>query len=549
MTDLLQALLTKRGILPTEWEAFLHPSFERDTHDPFLMRGMEVAVTRIIKAKEAGEKIVIFGDYDADGIPATAVLIRAFKEAGIEATPLIPTRAAGYGLQPAVVEEIIALKAQLLITVDNGTVAQTEIAALKVAGIETIVCDHHQPQDGHIATDALAILNPKQSDCQYPFKELCGCAIAWKLAVALYTRLEIKTDRLKWLLDLVALSTVADMVPLLGENRVLVVFGLKVLAQTRNAGLQALAGLAAVDLTKVTTSDIGYRLAPRLNAPSRMHEEVVDGSNVSLELLTTENSLAAQTAAEYLHDCNIRRQSLLETQLKEALAQAETFGDNRVLVVYDAQWSSGVIGLLAGRLLEKYHRPVIVLAGEEGQIKGSVRSIDGVDVGELLEAQSALLARFGGHAKAGGLTLLESNDVAVESFRQACNAWAQTQKLEIADMDARCQVEPDQEVPLSILTEDLYVELSQLAPYGIGFPEPVLASRCRIASARAVGSSGAHLSCFLSDGLVQKKAIGFGMGTQTISTEAEYNVVYTLQQEEWQGRVSLSCHLKRAQVA
>src|SRR5690606_10160068 len=229
-------LLEKRGIPAAEQAVFLDPDFDRDRHDGMAMKGMSAALARIKSAISSREKIADFGDYDADGVPATAVMARGFRRIGVEVVPLIPTRSAGYGLTPAAVEKIVATGATLLITVDNGTVAGEEIASLKKAGIDTIVCDHHEPQEGHVAQDAVAILNPKQSDCAYPFKELCGCGIAWKLLWELYGFLDKDQAQLKWDLDLVAVSTIADMVPLVGENRVLALYGLKVLRKTRNAG-------------------------------------------------------------------------------------------------------------------------------------------------------------------------------------------------------------------------------------------------------------------------------------------------------------------------
>lgn len=543
MNTFLTEILARRGIAPEAQHAFINPDFLRDTHSPFLMLGMEAAVQRVIQARERGEKVTVFGDYDADGIPATAVLVRAFKRIGIPVVPRIPTRAAGYGLQMDVVEEIIQSGTQLLITVDNGTVAKAEIALLKEKGVDTIVCDHHEPQLGHQA-EALAVLNPKQPTCPYPFKELCGCAIAWKLAWAVYERLGEDSAQLKWELDLVGLATVADMVPLVGENRVLAIFGLKVLQKTRNSGLRALAESASIDLARVTAGDIGYRLAPRLNAPSRMHKEIVEGENVSLRLLLTENSLEAQTLAGYVQEQNMHRQALLEAQLKEARAQAERFAQDLILVVYDPHWSSGVIGLVAGRLTEQYARPVIVLAKEGEVIKGSVRSIEGADVGSLLQSVASCLERFGGHAKAGGLTLKGDASI-IPLLRQMSNEWGEKLGLTLEKMRKTHQPEADGDIPLEAVTLELAEELDTLAPFGIDFPEPILASTCQITGARAVGSTGAHLSCLLRDGLTQKKAVGFGLGETAVSTEELYKVLYTIQKEEWQGRVSVACHIRR----
>jgi len=415
--EIIQLLLEKRGIAQDQQENFLHPDFERDTHDPFLMKGMDVAVERLGKALEHKEVVGVFGDYDADGVPATALLVRCLRAAGFQVLARIPTRASGYGLTAGVVEEIKKDKLSLLITVDNGTVAKEEVAALVAAGTDVIICDHHEPHPDQIATQALAILNPKQADCSYPFKELCACAIAWKYMKALYAQLGLSTDPLKWELDLVGLSTIADMVPLLGENRVLATYGLKVIRKTRNMGLRQLAAVAGVQLPDVGAGTIGFSIAPRINAPSRMHAETVAGTNAALQLLTTEDAGEAERLATYLNQQNAERQALLEQSLKEAEELAGKYLNDRCLIVYNADWSTGVIGLLAGRLLEKYSRPVIVLAQEDGVIKGSVRSVGTVHAVYLMEAGAVHLERYGGHAKAGGLTMKVETDSAISEFR------------------------------------------------------------------------------------------------------------------------------------
>lgn len=507
------------------------------------MKGMSVAVARLSVAIREDETIGIFGDYDADGVPATALLVRALRGLGVEPVALIPTRAAGYGLNPGAVAEIISQGITLLITVDNGTVSESEIAALKEAGIDTIVCDHHEPQEGHLAYSALAILNPKQPDCPYPFKELCGCAIAWKLMISLYGELGRDWTPLKWELDLVAFSTIADMVPMLGENRVLVTYGLQVLRKTRNVGLKALAEVAGIELSKLSSGSVGFQLAPRINAPSRMHQEMEGGRNVALSLLTEPDSTEARRLAGYLNDQNAGRQRLLEQHLKEAEALAVAQGDDLCLVLYGETWSTGVIGLVAGRMLERFGRPVVALATEGGAIKGSVRSLDGFHAVELMAGAGELLERYGGHSKAGGLSLGEG--VLPDQLRDSLNIWAAGQGWNHAGFAVAWRRGADLEISLQDADMELAEGLAVLEPFGIGFSAPLFESECKLGSVRRVGREQKHLACFLEDGAVRRKAIAFGKGETEVDPEQQYLVMYALEVEEWNNVRAPSCLIRR----
>lgn len=539
--EIIDTLLDLRRILAKDRQAFLQPDFGRDLLDANLMKGMTKATQRICAAIEAQEKIAVFGDYDADGVPATALLVRVFRQLNYTIIPLIPTRASGYGLTMEVVKHLTSLQVNVLITVDNGTVARDEIAALAAVGIDVIVCDHHEPQEGHIATEALAILNPKQADCQYPFKELCGCAIAWKLAWALFESLGKNTASLKWELDLVGLSTVADMVPLRGENRMLAVYGLKVMAKTRNCGLAALADIAGLDLAAVSAGHIGFRLAPRINAPSRMHQELIGTEHAALSLLTTQDSTEACKLAAYLDEQNTLRQDLLEEHLVKAQELIQPFVQDSCLVLYDSGFSSGVIGLLAGRLLETYSRPVIVLAQEEGVIKGSVRSVDGVHAVEMLAGGELYLERYGGHSKAAGLTLKGKN---IEEFRSAINDWLKSEQWDIKKMAEAAQRTPDMEISLQEADLSLTDALQTLEPFGVGFATPLFTTRCTITNMRWVGKASQHLSFRLLDNGTQRKGIAFSYTGKTLEENQEYEVHFNLQAEEWNNTKSASCMVK-----
>lgn len=543
INPLIEQLLEQRGISESDRNNFLEPDFLRDLHPASEMKGMAEAVGRIQQAIKEDQKIAVFGDYDADGVPATALVVRAFQKIGIKIHPFIPSREAGYGLTMEVVEELIKNHIQLLVTVDNGTVSKTEIAALKKQGIDTIICDHHEPQDGHRAEAAIAILNPKQKDDKYQFKELCGCALAWKLMSEVYKAEGHDTQQLKWLLDLVALSTIADMVPLVGENRVLAIYGLKVMGKTRNLGIQALAEVSEVELQDVSAGSIGYSIAPRINAPSRMHQDSEDGIHCALQLLITEDKQEARQLAEILNIRNQERQDLLNQHLLEAESKVQSYLDDGCLVVYGTEWSTGVIGLVAGRLAEKYKRPVIAMAKEVEIIKGSVRSVEGVHAVEMLAAAEDLIEKFGGHAKAAGLSLHPTTDV--ENFRIQINNWIKKNGWSLDKLEKAAQRKADMDLDLEKLDLNLMQELEELEPFGIGFPRPLFKTESTLSAIKKVGKSGQHMSCFLNQGKVQKKAIAFGMADLPVQEGEMYTVFYSPSINEWNGIKSVSCQIQR----
>lgn len=541
---IVRTILEQRGLTGIEGDHFLHPDFERDIHDPALLKGMAAAIPRLVQAVQAKQKIVVFGDYDADGIPATALLVRAFKELGSEVIPLIPARAHGYGLTNVAVAAIIQEKPDVLITVDNGTVSKDEVAELS-QHCDVIIIDHHEPLAGKVAEAALAIINPKQEGCAYPCKELCGCSLAWKVMQALYVALGKSPQSLKWLLDLVAISTVADMVPLVGENRVLVTYGLKVLQKSKNKGIQALANVAGFALSDISTGDIGFKLAPRINAPSRMHLEVVNGDNAPLSLLTTESSAEADELANYLNTQNSERQALVEAHLEEAYRQAEEFSEHQVLVVYHQDWSTGVIGLVASRLVERYHRPVMVLAPEGKEIKGSVRSVGNVEALALLDATQGCLERYGGHSKAAGLTLKAG--MLPEVFRETLIGSSAVTPLTLIELAEAAERTPDLTLTLDEANLPLAQALEELAPYGLGFAVPLFRTEGRVSNLRAVGKEKQHLSCFLEGNGVKRKAIAFRQGKADVQ-EGEVCVVdFKLEAETWNGVTSPTCIIQRLQ--
>jgi len=539
-SEIITELLAKRGLTGEDGKRFLHPDFDHDLHDQKLMKGMDLAIPRLVQAVKNKEKIVIFGDYDADGIPATALLVRAFGLLGLEAIPLIPARSDGYGLTAIAVAAILAEHPDLVITVDNGTVSKKEVAELAET-CNVIIIDHHEPDIAHLATAALALINPKQADCDYPFKELCAAGLAWKVMVALFQELNQPWEPLKWLLDLVAVATVADMVPLLGENRTLVTYGLRVMAKSRNIGIQALASIAGFDLEQVSAGDIGFKIGPRINAPSRMHLEVVNDKNAALCLLTTNDLKEADTLAHYLNTQNNERQALVDAHLAEAYAQAEIQTDKCALVVFHKDWSTGVIGLVASRLVEKYKRPAIVLAPEGDEIKGSVRSVGDIEALAMLNAASQHLERFGGHAKAAGLTL-KDHDIA--AFAVAIHGAKVFEGRTPETIAALCYKEPDMVLTLGEANLELAQKLQELAPYGMGFSTPLFRTTTAITSCRQVGKEKQHLSCFLEEGSVKRKAIAFRQ-PELEDVLGNFEIDFHLETDEWNNVISPSCIIEK----
>jgi single-stranded-DNA-specific exonuclease len=543
LLPMLEDLLEKRGIAPKDWEAFLKPDFVRDLHDPSSMKGMSEAVALLGQALTEKQLVVVFGDYDADGVPGTALLTQAMRDLGMIITPVIPLRSEGYGLTVSAVERLVAMQPAIVLTIDNGTVAAECVAQLQNHGIKVIVIDHHQPH-GTVATPE-ALVNPKQSDCPYPEKELCGCALAWKVCWAVYQDQGADTQRLKLFLDLVAIATVADMMPLIGENRTLVQFGLQILRRSANKGLRALTQVSGSTLEKHGVGSIGFGIAPRLNAPSRMHAESFTAASgmvhphAALALLLSETTEEAAELAAYCHQCNTDRQELVRIACDEAITQVEQhYADDPVLVVYGAHWSTGVIGLIAGKLMERFSRPVIACAPEHGVIKGSVRTVSGASALDLLDAGSAYLAQYGGHEKAAGCTLLPEL-TEVDQLRSALVSYAKQQGWTCAAFAKGQHREADLNLEIDAITAELAEQLELLAPYGYGFATPQI--RC-IGSAQAVrpmGSSGQHLSIEIAalHGGSRIQAVAFSPKHTPPSPGELYQWQGTVEQSTWNGRV------------
>jgi single-stranded-DNA-specific exonuclease len=534
LSEITSSVLVRRGYGdPEEARAFL--SGEQPLHDPFLLGDMAVAVGRIRAAIAAGKRICVHGDYDADGICATVLTVLVLRELGADVEWHLPSRFdEGYGVSGGTLERLAGEGCGLVLTVDCGITAVDEVRRARELGLEVIVTDHHRPGD---ELPDCPLVTTKPSD--YPFPELCGTGVAYKLGQAL---LGADSEVLRRHLDLVALATIADVVPLLGENRSLVIAGLRALARTQKPGLQALMKVAHVDPAAVDTGQVSFRLAPRINAAGRLGHP-----RAALELLLTEEADEARQLADRLEELNRDRQVVEDKILRAAIAQVEEWPDakrrRKAYVVWGEDWHEGVIGIVASRLVERYHRPVVLLAGGDGVWKGSGRSIPSFDLHGALRECSQFLERFGGHRAAAGLSILPEW---VEPF---ADAFA---------VQAEGLLAPDDLVPTTVidavlprgakLTLDLCEELRRLAPFGLGNPDvTLLAPGCELGDLTTVGE-GKHLRFRVHrDGRDAGGAIAFGQGTQLDRYRriGRYDVAFRLQENRWNGTVAPQLLVRR----
>jgi len=540
----LASVLVARGFNDPERTAqFLNDGL-RQLPDPFLLKGMSRAVLRLEQALQDDELIIIHGDYDVDGITACTLLVTVLRQLGGRVDYHIPLRMEeGYGLSAQALEAAQAAGAAVVVSVDCGVTALEEAELAGNLGLDLIITDHHQPKSSLPA--ALAILNPHQPGCDFPDRNLAGVGVAFFLAAGLRKQLREKgyfdsrsEPDLRLQLDLVALGTVADLVPLHGVNRILVRSGLDVLQNTLRVGLQSLKQVAAVK--QVDCGSVGFRLAPRLNAAGRL-----DDARQAVELLLTEDlAFARQTAAE-LDQVNQQRQQLEQQILDQAVARVEASGplaERFSLVLADAAWHQGVIGIVASRLVERFYRPVVLIAldGELG--KGSARSISGFHLFQGLQQCSATLTAFGGHEYAAGLALPAGQ---LEAFSIAFEAAARSQ-LGSAEL-TRSRIY-DREILLEDISEPLACELERLNPCGAGNPEPVfLATGLCAQQIKRVGTHHLRLQC--RQGGYSFPAIAFGMAERIEQFSTPFDILFSLSFNEWQGRRTLQLRIRDVRPA
>ena len=525
-------LLRNRGIdTPEKAEAFLHPSLE-GLYDPFLMQDMDRAVEIIRKAVREETGIQIYGDYDTDGVTATSIMLYVFERLGVRADFRIPSRhTEGYGLNVQAVKEI-AEHHGLLITVDCGITNHTEVQAAKDLGMTVIVTDHHQLPETRVPADA--VLNPLCGD--YPFRRLCGAGVALKVCQAL-----LGMEGVMDCLDLAALATVADLVPLIDENRIIVHYGMEKMAEGKRPGLRAMMELAQCTLP-MTSTQIAYRLAPRINAGGRLED-----ADQCVRLLTGKDPDEVLPIAEHLEENNRIRQSMqtdITAKAMEQVKETTDFYDDRCIVVMGENWNTGVIGLAAGKICEQMHLPTIVLSHLEDRAVGSCRSIEGVNIHAMLSSCADLFERFGGHEQAAGLTMKPE---LVSELRRRLNLGIR----EHCSADALIPVaEYDMTLSLAEVDLKLIEQLSCMEPTGFGNPPPLFLCRdCHVQQAQAVGKEGAHLKLQLLENNALRDGIAFQMGPRAAQHPDRVDVIFVPQKNEFRGNVSAQIQVQAMQGA
>ncbi|MDQ1001382.1 single-stranded-DNA-specific exonuclease [Neobacillus niacini] len=522
ITPLVASLLINRG-LDTVDSARYFLFGKEQFHDPYLLKDMDFAVNRIREAINRQEPILIFGDYDADGVSSTTVLMLTLRDLGANVQYYIPNRfTEGYGPNEPAFRRAAENGIKLIITVDTGISAINEAAIAKEIGLDLIITDHHEP--GPVLPEALAIIHPKLPDSVYPFRELAGVGVAFKLAHALYGEVP------EHLLEIAVIGTIADLVSLKDENRLIAKKGLEKLKVTKNKGLKAILKVAGVDSQSINEETIGFSLAPRINAVGRL-----ESADMAVELLLTDEPNDAEALAQEMDELNKTRQSIVNSITLEAIEEVERnypIDSNSVLVIGKEGWNAGVIGIVASRLVEKFYRPTIVLSfdKEKGLAKGSARSISGFDLFKNLSECRDILPHFGGHPMAAGMTLKLED---VSDLRQRLNHLANEQLTEddfipITTLDHQIKVE---EINLSSLDE-----LNLLAPFGMDNPKPkVLISNVQISTMRKIGSEQNHLKVMVNENGTNLDGIGFGLGplVDHISPASKISLIGELAVNEW----------------
>ena len=540
---LFEQLLAARGLTGEIIDVFLSPDYDK-RHDPFLLPEMQKAVNLLAKALEKQEHITIYGDYDIDGLTASTVLLDAFESFGFKNVSIfIPNRfVEGYGLTIEAIEKIVEGGAQLIVTVDCGSLSEKEIIRASELGADVIVTDHHNVAP--VQPPAVAVINPKRPDHSYPFIDLAGVGVAFKLVQALQTRLAgLPKGQEKWLLDLVALGTVCDVVTLIDENRVNVYWGLKVLARTRRPGLRALMAVAGVEPDKVNARSLGFGLGPRMNAAGRLETALY-----SLEMLRAQDGMVALEKAQQLDVLNSARRSEQDKIYKAAIIQAEQFKNDPVLVVSNVDWNHGIIGIVAAKLLEKYKKPTYVLQEMGKEAKGSARSYGDFSAADAIRAADDIITKGGGHKLAAGVTLPTEN---IPLFRQRVNEFYKAQNLH--NQAALLLPKEDITMPhFGDLHEQLLDEITRLEPFGNGNPEPVFKTEdLLVMGVRRMGADGQHAKIELKDS--SGKSMQFlafnAPGHFFVEPGDMVTVWFQPTLNEWQGRRTIEGRLLHLIVA
>jgi single-stranded-DNA-specific exonuclease len=520
-------MLARRGVETAEQaSSFLAPKVD-DLHDPFLLDGMTVAIERLLKARSGNERVVVVGDYDVDGVTATALVVAVFEACGLDCRPILPHRIRdGYGFQPAQVEIATSLGATVIVTVDCGSSSYDAVALARKAGLDVVITDHHLPGAEH-AADVVHI-NPHRPECPYPFGDLSGAGIALKLAIGFARRVGRSIDP-GVLLRVAALGTIADMVPLRGENRTIAALGLESLASTRSVGLRALLEVSGI-AGPIGSGDVGFRIGPRINAAGRMASP-----DAALSLLLTRDAAEARSLASRLDEWNSERQRA-ETEVVEAATEIFLAQESLppVLVAWSSDWHRGVVGIAAGRLSRDFHRPTILLSVDGETATGSGRSIRDVHLHDFLRPWRDRLLRFGGHAQAIGLTVgVGDLPTLVREWNEAAAEWDPSVLVR--------RLSFEEEIEAAMVDESLLAEVRRLEPFGVGNPRPVF----RLEGLRAAssvrlfggGSSAIHLSVTARDRAgVKVSLVGWRMAERASELEEPFDIL---------GRISFDTFLQR----
>ena len=517
-----------------EARQFIRPSLDK-LHDPFLMKDMDKAVERLHQALTQDEKILIYGDYDVDGTTAVAVMYRFLSSLTSRLDYYIPDRYnEGYGVSAQGIDYAAEQGCSLIITLDCGIKAVEKVAYAKSKGIDVIVCDHHTPGDELPAT--VAVLNMKRDDCPYPYKDLSGCGVGFKLAQAYTQQYDLPFDNLVPLLQLLAMSIASDIVPITGENRILAHYGIKQINQAPFAGISAVIDVAGIEAKKLTINELVYKLGPRINACGRMKS-----GRAAVELLLTDDATFARQQAEEVNQHNEERRDCDTETTKEALAMLEedaTFAQRRSTVVYAPHWHKGVVGIVASRLTETYYRPTIVLtAGEDGIISGSARSVGGFDIYAAIDSCLDLLTNFGGHKYAAGLSMH------IDNLPTFCERFEHYVATHIREDQLQPTLLVEAELELADITPAFYNVIRYLEPFGPGNPRPLFATRNLInhRDTRVVGKTGEHLRLDVTDRAYAITGIAFGRAemAQHIQNGNPVDICYELDENTFNNRTTI----------
>jgi single-stranded-DNA-specific exonuclease len=530
-SPLVAQLLYNRGLTePSQLEPFITGD-KRLSGDPWLLPDMHLAVARLYRALLSGENIAVYGDFDADGITGTALLVQGLSSLGVKVTPYIPHRLTeGYGLKTVALENLHRQGISLVITVDCGITALAEVKRAKRLGLDIIITDHHTPLPE--IPPAIAIVNAKRTDSGYPFSELTGAGVAIKLLQALFQGIG-KERQLDDLLDLVAVGTIADMAPLSGENRYLVKQGLKLINTTPRLGIREIISQAGLSLGSLDAESISWIIAPRLNAAGRLAHAMT-----SYKLLMTDSIQEARGLAIWLEQKNAERQRLTTSALAKAREQIQAQGISALLIASDSNYPVGIVGLVASRLAEEFYRPTIVIRTGEKISSGSCRSIPEFNIILALNQCSRLLSQFGGHSQAAGFILPTNNLARLKQYLSRLAA------EQLAAVDLRPQLDIDAEVSLPELSGDTFRTIQQLAPFGRGNPAPTfLSSKTEVIDCHTMGDNSEHLRLKLKQGGTVWDGVGFRLGSHRAEVSPHLDIVYNLEVDRWGGTERLRLNI------